>query len=93
MMCLVSTTIWDPGIHASIHCSLVYHTQMINQLFDGTWNTLNPFAYASDEDTSQKLTLLIYGSYLRTSQCNMAVGTSKYTNCQIFIIYYGSWLY
>ena len=36
MMCLVSTTIWDPGIHASIHCSLVYHTQMINQLFDGT---------------------------------------------------------
>ena len=48
MMCLVSSTIWDPGIHASTHCSLVYHTQMINQLFDGTWNNLNPFAYASE---------------------------------------------
>ena len=49
MICLVSTAISDPAIHASIHSRLVYHTQMVNQHFDGTWNHLNPFAYSTEQ--------------------------------------------
>ena len=37
------------------------------------------------EDTRYKLTVLIYGYYLMTSQCDVAVSISKYTNCQILI--------
>ena len=49
MICLVSTAISDPAIHASIHSRLVYHTQMVNQYFDGTWNHLNPLAYSTEQ--------------------------------------------
>ena len=49
MICLVSTAISDPAIHASIHSRLVYHTQMVNQHFDGTWNHINPFAYSTEQ--------------------------------------------
>ena len=54
MICLVTvSSLVIPSMRSSLLQSAVYHTQIMNEHFDGTLNCLNPFALmtSSDNDT------------------------------------------
>ena len=49
MMCMVTIgSLLLPTNRTSMLSKVVYHTQLINQHFDGTFNFTNPLAYSSE---------------------------------------------
>ena len=48
MICLVSNLTQNPDVHVSLFTSMVYHTHLINQHFDGTLNYYNPLALVTE---------------------------------------------